>query len=152
ADPQNRKKVIISARSPESGFGLDLGPGCDFIRIEGFTFNNNGTRSAPAGTIVRAAIKLEHSQGNILRWNIINGPLTERVVPTSGIGGIYVVNVKDVAIDGNTLTRVAGTYTRGHGLYIAGGSECVEVADNKIFNNANIGIHINGDVSDGGPG
>jgi hypothetical protein len=50
------------------------------------------------------------------------------------------------------ITRVAGTNTTGHGLYISGSSRCVEVASNKIFNNSYTGIHVNGDISDGAPG
>src|SRR5204863_5908523 len=40
----------------------------------------------------------------------------------------------------------------GHGMYISGTCDGVVVRGNTIFANANLGIHINGDKSEGGAG
>ena len=70
----------------------------------------------------------------------------------SGIGGILVDSVTDVIVQGNTLTHVQGTGTTGHGMYVSGSSVGVQVICNVLHDNAYVGIHMNGDVSEGLPG
>ena len=70
----------------------------------------------------------------------------------SGIGGILVDTANGVVVQGNTLTHTQGTGTTGHGMYVSGSSVGVQVLFNVLHDNAYVGIHVNGDVSEGPPG
>jgi len=136
--------VIIASRNSKTAMGLDLEPGCDYVNIVGFTVTNAGTAKTSAGSITKAGIGVESSTGNKVLNNTING--------VSGIGGIFVDNVDGVVVQGNTVLNTQGTSTTGHGMYVSGSSTGVQVLENVIRNNAYVGIHINGDVSEGLPG
>jgi hypothetical protein len=58
----------------------------------------------------------------------------------------------DVIVSGNTITNVMGSGTTGHGMYVSGSSVGVQVLDNVLHDNAYVGLHVNGDVSEGLPG
>ena len=50
------------------------------------------------------------------------------------------------------MTGTLGTNTQGHGIYVSGSSDGVIVRGNVIHDNGYIGIHVNGDLSEGGIG
>jgi hypothetical protein len=145
ADPTaTAGSVVIAAKNGQTDSGLDLQPNCDYVDIVGFTVTNAGTADTPAGSITKAGIAVAGSTGNRILYNTVNG--------VSGIGGILVDGVTDVLVQDNTLTNVQGTGTTGHGMYVSGSSVGVQVIGNVLHDNAYVGIHMNGDVSEGLPG
>lgn len=136
--------VVIASKNAHTKSGFDLQPGCDYVDLVGFTVTNAGTASTPAGSITKAGIAVAGSTGNLILNNTVDG--------VSGIGGILVDGVTDVIVQGNTLTHVQGSGTTGHGMYVSGSSVGVSVLFNVLHDNAYVGIHINGDVSEGLPG
>jgi hypothetical protein len=136
--------VVIAAKNGQNQSGFDLEPGCDYVDIVGFTVTNGGTTDTPAGSITKAGIAVSGCTGNQILDNTVNG--------VAGIGGILVDTVTNVVVRGNTLTNVKGTGTTGHGMYVSGSSVGVQVLFNVLHDNGCIGIHVNGDVSEGLPG
>ena len=145
ADPSAAAgSVVIAARNAKTESGFDLEPGCDYVDVVGFTVNNNGTASTAAGSITKSGIAVCGSTGNQIMNNTVDG--------TWGIGGIFVDTGVDVIVSGNTSMHIQGTGTTGHGIYVSGSSVGVQVLDNLLHDNAFIGLHVNGDVSEGLPG
>ncbi len=136
--------VLIAAKNGQTDSGLDLQPGCDYVDIVGFTVTNGGTATTPAGSITKAGIALSGTTGNRILGNTVDG--------VSGIGGILVDTATGVLVQGNTLLHTQGTGTTGHGMYVSGSSVGVQVVGNVIHNNTYVGIHVNGDASEGLPG
>ena len=68
--------------------------------------------------------------------------------------GIFSDNANNVVMQDNTITDVGaqGNQDYGHGIYISGSSNGDVIEGNVIYNNDYIGIHVNGDVSEGGLG
>lgn len=145
ADPSATPgSVLIAAKNSQNSSGFDLEPGCDYVDIVGFTVTNAGTSDTAAGSITKAGIALSGCQGNQILNNTVDG--------VSGIGGILVDTAVDVIVRGNTLSHVHGTGSTGHGMYVSGSSVGVQVLGNVIHDNDYVGIHVNGDVSEGLPG
>jgi Right handed beta helix region len=145
ADPKaSAGTVIIAGRNKKTAIGIDLEPGCNYVNIVGFTVNNDGTPETPPKSITKAGIKVSYSIGNVVYRNIVKG--------VSGLGGIFLNSVRNVYIAQNLVTKTKGKNTTGHGMYLAGSSSEVHILDNDIYENDYIGIHINGDVSEGLPG
>jgi parallel beta-helix repeat protein len=136
--------VVIAAKNGQSDSGFDLEPGCDYVDIVGFTVTNGGTSDTPAGSITKAGIALSGCKGNRIAGNTVDG--------VSGIGGILVDTATDVVVRGNTVMHVKGTGSTGHGMYVSGSSVGVQVLDNVLHDNDYVGLHVNGDVSEGLPG
>jgi hypothetical protein len=136
--------VVVAAKNAHTDSGLDLQPGCDYVDIVGFTVTNAGTADMAAGTITKAGIAVAGSTGNRILYNTVDG--------VTGIGGILVDGVTNVLVQDNTLTLVHGTGTTGHGMYVSGSSVGVQVIGNVLHDNDYVGIHVNGDVSEGPPG
>lgn len=136
--------VVIAGKNGQNESGFDLEPGCDYVDIAGFTVTNGGTADTPAGSIKKAGIALSGCTGNRILNNTVDG--------VSGIGGILVDTANGVVVQGNTLTNTQGTGTTGHGMYVSGSSVGVQVLFNVLHDNDYVGIHVNGDVSEGLPG
>jgi Right handed beta helix region len=136
--------VVIAAKNSKNSTGFDLEPGCNYVDIVGFTVTNDGTSGTAAGSITKAGIGISGCTGNRILHNTVDG--------VSGIGGIFVDTSTDVIVSGNTITNVMGTGTTGHGMYVSGSSVGVQVLDNVLHDNAYVGLHVNGDVSEGLPG
>ena len=136
--------VVIGGKNGQNDSGFDLEPGCDYVDIVGFTVTNGGTADTPAGSIMKAGISLSGCTGNRILSNTVDG--------VSGIGGILVDTANGVMVAGNTLLHMKGTGSTGHGMYVSGSSVGVQVIGNVLHDNAYVGIHVNGDVSEGLPG
>lgn len=148
ADPAAAPGSVVIARrnnGSDKHTGILLRSGCDYVHIRGFTIKNIGTKDHPSGSIQGSGIFLAGTKGNELRNNVVQGI-------NNAVGAIFVDNVSDVTIANNTITSTSGTNTRGHGLYISGSSSRVKILNNDIHDNEYIGIHINGDKSEGGSG
>ncbi len=137
ADPSaSPGSVIIDSRNNETAVGIDLEPGCDYINLAGFTIEDGD------GSITKEGIKATGTNDGI-----INNTVT-------GVGGfgIFVNNANDVLIQGNTVTGTTGSGDTGHGIYVSGSTNGAVVEGNLIHDNDYIGIHLNGDASEGGVG
>jgi len=136
-------KVVIASKNKRTAIGLSF-VGCDYVFVRGFTVTNGGTAATPAGSITKAGIAVAKSTGNRLDANLVDG--------VAGIGGILVDFGTNVLVTGNEVRNVQGTNTTGHGMYVSGGSTGVQVLDNAIHDNGYVGLHVNGDASEGAPG
>jgi hypothetical protein len=136
--------VVIAGKNSQNASGFDLEPGCDYVDIVGFTVNNAGTPDQPAGSITKGGIALSGCTGNQILGNTVDG--------VSGIGGIFVDTAHGVVVRGNESMHVHGTGTTGHGMYVSGSSVGVQVLYNLLHDNDYVGLHVNGDVSEGLPG
>src|ERR1700683_3694737 len=106
--------------------------GCKFVTVEGVTITD------PGGDISRAGIRLADCDNASILSNNISG---------TGGWGIYTSHSSNVLIQGNTSDG-----NGAHGIYIANSETNVQVLTNTLFNNANCGIQINGDASQGDSG
>jgi PKD repeat protein len=144
ADPSAAPgSVIINKRANEVRYGIDLEPGCDYVHLIGFTIADSGgiTTSSDRGGGIKVV-------GN--NDQVINNTVTNIVYGF----GIIADNANNVLLKNNTVTGTGsqGNDNYGHGIYISGSLDGAVVQGNVIHNNDLIGIHINGDVSEGGVG
>ncbi len=129
--------VIVNSKNAKTAIALDLEPGCDYVDFVGFTVKNDGS-------VTKAGVKVSGSTGNRVLDLTVDG--------VGGIGGIFVDGVTSVLIQGNTVLNTKGSGTTGHGMYLSGSSTDVTVQNNLIHDNDYVGIHVNGDISEGGRG
>jgi hypothetical protein len=144
ADPSAAPgSVIINTRANEVRYGIDLEPGCDYVHLIGFTIADSGgiTTSSDRGGGIKVV-------GN--NDQVINNTVTNIVYGF----GIIADNANNVVLKNNTVTGTGsqGNDNYGHGIYLSGSLDGAVVQGNVIHNNDLIGIHINGDVSEGGVG
>lgn len=123
--------AIVESRNIRTADGINL-EGASFIIIEGFSIQNNGT-------ITRAGIRSVTNQSVLIRNNQVD---------LSGRWGIFTGFSNSVTIENNVTSRAQIE----HGIYVS--NSCVNpvVRNNRIWGNAGNGIHLNGDVSQGGNG
>ncbi len=129
--------VIVDSKNAKSAIALDLEPGCDYVDLVGFKITNDGS-------VTKGGIKVAGTTGNRILNLTVDG--------VGGIGGIFVDGVTSVLIQGNTVLNTKGTGTTGHGMYLSGSSTDVTVLHNVLHDNDYVGIHVNGDISEGGRG
>ena len=125
--------VIITGREAKTADAIDFEPGCDFIVIKGFTINNS------SGTITRAGIRLTGSN---------HSAILDNAADRCGNWGIFTSHANYVLIQNNT----ASNSQVQHGIYVSNACVGPIVRGNLIFGNANSGLHMNGDLSQGGNG
>jgi hypothetical protein len=129
ADPSAAPgSVIINSQNPYTAVAADLEPGSDYVTVEDFTIENDGT-------VTRDGIKATGKHDSILNNTV------------TGVGGqgIFANNAPGIVISGNTVSGTLGTNSTGHGVYVAGESTGAIIRGNIIHDNGAIGIHINGD-------
>jgi hypothetical protein len=135
--------VIINARNKETPVGIDLEPGCDYITLSGFTIQGgSGIATYPT-----------RSEGVKLCGN--HDSVTSCTVKNIDYGfGILADNANYVLLKGNTVSGTGshGNSDYGHGIYLSGTCTGAVINGNTIHDNDYIGIHINGDASEGGTG
>jgi hypothetical protein len=123
--------AIIDTRNSRTADGINL-EGASFIVIEGFAVMNGGT-------ITRAGIRSVTNRGVIIRGNQVDH---------AGRWGILTGFSNDLLIENNLTSRSQ----LEHGIYVS--NACVNpiVRNNQVWGNAGNGIHMNGDLSQGGNG
>jgi hypothetical protein len=144
ADPNAAPgSVIINKRANEVRYGIDLEPGCQYVNLIGFTIADSGGITTPSDR--GGGIKIADSNDAA-----INNTITNIVYGF----GIIADNANNVLLKDNTITGVGsqGNDNYGHGIYLSGSLDGAVVQGNVIYNNDLIGIHINGDVGEGGVG
>ena len=125
--------ATIVSRNNKTPDGIDLEPGCSDIVIDGFTVNNSD------GSIRRAGIRICGSD----RVHVINNDCEN-----NGTWGIFGSHDNDLLIENN----ITANSVRQHGIYVSNSADHPIVRGNTIFGNAQCGIHLNGDASQGGNG
>ena len=137
--------VIINSKDNKTQAGIDLEPGDNYITISGFTINGS------SGGI---AAYPNHGEGIKIAGS--NNDTVENCTVT-GIGygfGIIADNANNVVLQNNNISNTgnSGNADYGHGIYLSGSTSSAVIEGNIIDNNAYIGIHVNGDASEGGSG
>ena len=135
--------VIINARNNKTASGIDLEPGCDYITISGFDIVGGGT------------IAQYPNKGSGIKVTGNNDIVISNIISNLDYGfGILADNANNVVVENNTITGTGnhGNGDYGHGIYISGSTDGAVVQGNIIHDNSYIGIHINGDLSEGGIG
>lgn len=85
----------------------------------------------------------DHSHHFVVRNNDVHHNGTGASEKT----GIFTAFVDDVIVEGNE------SYANGeHGIYLSNSGDRFEVRGNRLYDNMNCGLHMNGDASQGGDG
>ena len=100
-----------------------------YVVVEGFTISG----------MMRAGIRTAVSSHITIRYNSID---------SNGVWGIFTGFADDLLIDGNVCSHSA----EQHGIYTSNSGDRPVIRRNLIWGNAGAGIHMNGDVSQGGDG
>ncbi|NOT22796.1 MAG: hypothetical protein HOP22_08720 [Nitrospiraceae bacterium] len=128
---QGEPGTIIDTRNLRTADGINL-EGASYIVIDGFTISNDGT-------ITRAGIRSVTNQHVVIRNNRID---------QAGRWGILTGFSDDVTIENNITSRSQIE----HGIYVSNSCVNAIVRNNQVWGNAGNGIHMNGDLSQGGNG
>ena len=135
--------VIINARNNKTASGIDIEPGCDYITISGFSIAGGGT------------IAQYPNSGSGIKVTGNNDIVVNNTISNIDYGfGILADNATNVVIKNNTVSGT-GNHSNsnfGHGIYVSGSTDGAVVQGNVIHDNSDIGIHVNGDLSEGSPG
>ena len=120
--------VLINTPNSRTPDGINL-EGASYILIDGFEVNG----------MPRAGIR-----------SVVNDHVTIRNnrVDLSGRWGIFSGFSDDLLIENNEASRSQAE----HGIYVSNSGDRPTIRDNIIWGNASNGIHMNGDLSQGGDG
>jgi uncharacterized protein (TIGR03382 family) len=140
----------------------------------GFTVEKSGTQGAPilfttdgavmidgAATTNRDAIEVDGSYVTVEKFtvthaarsgiSVIEGDhvtIRDNKCDQNAKWGIFTAFANNVVIEGNETSRSA----QQHGIYASNTADNVVIRGNKSWGNAMCGIHMNGDISQGGVG
>jgi len=128
---QGEPGTIIEARNIHTADGINL-EGASYIVIEGFIITNGRT-------ITRAGIRSVTNHHVVIRNNQID---------QAGQWGILTGFSDDVTIENNVTSRSQIE----HGIYVSNSCVNAIVRNNQVWGSAGNGIHMNGDLSQGGNG
>ena len=124
--------TIINARNAKTPDGINL-EGASYIVIDGFSIKNE------TKTLDRAGIRSVRNSGVVIRNNRCEG---------MGTWGIFTSFSENVLIEKN----ITANSVKEHGIYVSNSADNPVVRQNTVFGNADSGIQLNGDVSQGGNG
>jgi hypothetical protein len=123
--------AIINSRNNKTADGINL-EGASYIQIVGFTIQNNGS-------ITRAGIRSVTNTNAVIRGNSVDG---------MGTWGIFTGFSENVLIEDNETSHSVSQ----HGIYVSNSADNPIIRGNHSWGNNSCGIHMNGDVSQGGDG
>ena len=115
-------------RNRETPDGINV-EGASYVVIEGFIVNEmprTGVRGVAGSHLTIRGIRADRN----------------------GVWGILIAHCDDAAVIGNETSRSA----KEHGIYIGNSGDRPIVRGNIVWGNQSCGIHMNGDVSQGGDG
>ena len=137
---QRHQDPSSSARkTPRPAIAFDLEPGSDFVDIVGFSITSDGT-------VTKAGVKVAGSTGS-------HGCSTTPSPAWAALAASSSTTASRACSSRATRSpRPRAPARPGHGMYLSGASTGVKVLDNSIHDNAYVGIHVNGDISEGGAG
>jgi uncharacterized repeat protein (TIGR02543 family) len=120
--------AIIDTRNPTTPDGINL-EGASYVVIEGFTVSG----------VPRAGIRSVTNHHVVIRGNV--GDL-------NGRWGILTGFSDDILIEDNVMSRSQAE----HGIYVSNSGDRPVIRGNVVWGNHANGIHMNGDLSQGGDG
>ena len=118
----------ITADNPTTPDGINL-EGASFMVVQGFTVNGRTRTGIRAVTCEHVTIR-NNSMDQNGEWGILTG------------------FCDDLLIENNVTSRSIGQ----HGIYVGNSGDRPVIRGNVIFGNNANGIHMNGDISQGGDG
>jgi hypothetical protein len=124
--------VVINTPGPNAPDGINI-EGASYVTIDGFTINND------LGQITRGGIRSVTNHNITIRNNTVDG---------AEDWNIFTGFTDDVLIENNTVTNAKTQ----HGIYVSNSGDRPVIRGNISYGNHNCGIHMNGDVSQGGDG
>lgn len=137
------KVVIDSPEANRGDCGINIedwnnGDAMDYITIEGLDINNT---SGNLNFGIRAVWN-----GNVNSTGI---QLIDNTVTNCDEFGIFTSHEDNVLVEGNSVSGTTGTGSNGHGIYISNACFDPRIIGNTIFDNESLGLHMNGDASEG---
>lgn len=130
--------VIIDQNNDTTPDRINL-ENASFVTIEGFTLNGTGTPSTS-----RALIRAVGSAATAARFVTLRRNRCDQ----GGRWGIFTGFVDDLLIEGNECSGAAAE----HGIYVSNSGDRPVLRKNLVWGNHSSGIHMNGDLSQGGDG
>jgi hypothetical protein len=137
--------VVITGKTNKTQYAIGLEPGCGCLVLSNLTVDGSSGGFA----------KYPNRGGGIKVAESYDCRIEGCEVQNVDYGfGVLADNATNVLVRGNTIrnTGAHGNGDYGHGLYLSGSTTGAVVEGNVIQDNAYIGIHINGDLSEGGLG
>src|SRR3712207_5734392 len=128
--------AVIEGRNDETADGINL-EGSSYVVIDGFTVDN------ASGNIDRACIRTVSGRNVTVRNNDGSG---------CGTWGIFTSHSDYVRIIGNSTSFNNSEDSDNHGIYVSNATVDPVVVGNEIRGNRGAGLHMNGDLSQGGNG
>jgi len=120
--------AIVDTQNPTTQDGINL-EGASYVVIEGFTVT--GVPRAGIRSVVNHHVIIRGNTGDLNgRWGILTG------------------FSDDILIENNVMSRSQAE----HGIYVSNSGDRPVIRRNVVFGNRANGIHMNGDVSQGGDG
>ena len=120
--------AIVDTQNPTTQDGINL-EGASYVIIEGFTVT--GVPRAGIRSVVNHHVIIRNNTGDLNgRWGILTG------------------FSDDILIENNVMSRSQAE----HGIYVSNSGDRPVIRRNVVFGNRANGIHMNGDVSQGGDG
>ena len=128
---------------------------------------NPGVTTSPfpaSRSLTPVASPLRQTTGGGFKLCGNNDAATNNTITSITLGfGIIADNANNVVIKNNSISGVGYQVLQssgstspdadyGHGIYLSGSNSGAVIEGNTIFNNSYVGIHINGDASEGGTG
>lgn len=120
--------VHITGRNLKTPDGINI-EGANYIVVDGFAVSE----------MPRAGIRVTHSRNSVIRRNRCDH---------NGSWGIFISFCDDILIEANT----GSNSVKEHGIYVSNSGDRPTIRKNLVFGNRSAGIHLNGDLSQGGDG
>jgi hypothetical protein len=124
--------VVIDAPNANTPDGIDI-EGADYVVIDGFEVHG----------VARAGIRVVSGKTNNVGVTISNNDSHD-----NGMWGIFTSHIDSLLIESN---RAANSQMQ-HGIYVSNACVSPVVRGNELSGNALAGLHMNGDLSQGGTG
>jgi hypothetical protein len=128
--------AVIQSRNGETSDGINL-EGSSYVVIDGFTVDN------ASGNIDRACIRTVSGRNVIVRNNDVSN---------CGTWGIFTSHSDYVRLEGNKTSFNNSEPSDNHGIYVSNSTVDPVIVGNEIRGNRGAGLHMNGDLSQGGNG
>lgn len=128
--------AVIQSRNGETSDGINL-EGSSYVVIDGFTVDN------ASGNIDRACIRTVSGRNVTVRNNDVSN---------CGTWGVFTSHSDFVRIEGNTTSFNNSEDSDNHGIYVSNATADPVIVGNEIQGNRGAGLHMNGDLSQGGNG
>jgi hypothetical protein len=128
--------AVIEGRNDETPDGINL-EGSSYVVIEGFAVDN------ASGDIDRACIRTVSGRNVTVRDNDVSG---------CGTWGVFTSHSDYVRIEDNKTSFNNSEPSDNHGIYVSNATVAPVIVGNEIRGNRGAGLHMNGDLSQGGNG